>query len=131
MKKCIPILFVLIAACQKPCPDDLSTCVFSQKPDSVYINLDLTINDENPSVLYEIFKNRYEGNNENRVFVGETFNRETSVLLPPGYYTAKAIYNRDNDTVWVFNRGQSKVISYDCDFACYDIKEAKINARLR
>ena len=123
---------LLLIACKgRPCPDDLNKCVLSQKPDSVLVNVDLTINDENPSVRYEIFRSRYEGNNDNRVFVGESFNPQTSVLLPPRYYTVKAIYNRGEDTVWVFNRGNSRVFTYDCDFGCYDFKEADIDVRLR
>lgn len=124
-------IMILLSCNSRSCPENLNDCIFSIKPDSVLVNIQLTNNAENPSVRFELFKSYYEGNNENRVYVGETFNENTSVLLPPAYYTVKAIYNRNNDTVWVFNRGRSRVITYDCDFGCYDIKEPTIDVRLK
>jgi hypothetical protein len=124
-------IITIMFSCKKACPDFVYECMYAEKPDSALINLKLTINDENQWVGIDIFKGNFENSNSNRVFSGIAFNEDFFTLLPIGRYTARATYLKNNDTIWSINSGKSNLIRYDCDFPCFDVKEATIDLKLK
>lgn len=125
------ILLISINSCSKNCPADFNECQYFEKPDSAYVNLLFTINNENPSVDFEIFRGNYNDSDPRRVFSGTTNTPNFFAYLPIGFYSAKAIYKRGNQDVWVVNAGKSKTIKYNCDYTCFDVKEANIEVTLK
>lgn len=125
------ILLISINSCSKNCPADFNECQYFEKPDSAYVNLEFTINNENPSVDFEIFRGNYNDPNPRIVFSGTTNTPQFFVFLPLGFYSVKAIYQRGNQEVWVVNAGKSRAIEFNCDYTCFDVKEADIEVTLK
>lgn len=100
------------------------------EPSLAGLNIKLTINAQNPEVLIEIFKGKYE---ENNLVYSELVNVEKfSVLLPPSYYSVRATYRKGNETVYAIDGDKCKInYTQVCDSLCWDTDEGYLNLELK
>ena len=140
IKKTFQILFVFllfIVACQsllesdtesEDCPDD--NCNTSE-PFESEITLNLTLNTENTNIPVIIYRGNITDNN-----VSDTVylkNESSEITLPLNrYYSFKAKYINNSDTIYVIDGTQFEKQSYNsCDSVCWRIKGDKVNLRLK
>ena len=128
------MLSQLLVMCRsRSCPDDLSTCEFSEKPDSAFINMQFTINNENNAVHYEIYRGYLDLDDPDTPYISDvTAASNLSLFLPLNRYTLKAVYQRDADTVWVVRSERTTFRRYKCEpDSCFSVVHADYDARLQ
>ena len=139
-KKIIYILFavfITFSACkdfwnesEDECADpDYSDCD-TEEPFSVYIDVAVTVNDENSKVPIKIFMGNYEDNNLYASF--DTSAVEFEYLIPvTDKYTFVVEYYKGNDTILAIDaceiRKKSKTY---CDSTCWEVNSASLDLTL-
>jgi len=125
---------VILASCNNEQNVDCFQCVTHQ-PDSAYLLIYSTINNENPKVLINIYKSKYNINNPPVVALIDTLKLSTQrIKVPVGYfYSVKAIYKVGTDTVAAIDGDNLSItkVKAACDSVCWTINGGQINVRLK
>ncbi len=113
---------------------DCSEC-FPDKPGQAEINVRLTINATNPSVVIDVYSGRIE---EGILILSDTSRNETwTTILPVDeYYTIAATYraqtrNASNVTAIDGSHVRTKKVRAVCDEPCWVVRGNNFNVRLR
>lgn len=116
---------------EEECYDyDYSDCN-TVEPIEGAIVIDLTINKANPEVEIIVFYGKPE--NLDTFTVETVTNPQFQVMVPlDNYYSAKAKYKVDENTVYVSDGDKIKSISSSvCDSTCWSISGGRIDVRLK
>lgn len=109
---------------------DYSDCNF-EEPDSIRFNVNLSINEENPSVALAI----YEGNADDGVLIHRdtvTHEKYSIFLLPDKYYSVTAVYKRDGSVIIAVDGDDVKKIRNQvCEEICWEVEEGNVNVELK
>lgn len=126
----IPLIFMSCYDddCTRP-----SNC-YSSRPETIAMEIKVTINNENPNVDVTIYSGVYE---EGNVQEELTLNSSTKIIsLPEGRYSATAYYKRDVDTILAIDGEHISVNYWSCEDSsgtsdsCYEVNEGKLNLTL-
>jgi len=110
---------------------DCNECYYDE-PDSAYLIVDLTINDENPSVPIVIYRGNVEGE---IVEYTDTAYKSTYYLYSPvnEYYSIEAKYKKGDKTIIAIDgdKLKTKHVTDVCDTDCYVIRGGFLDVRLK
>lgn len=136
MKRLLAFIFLLFVlfSCERKfefLKFDCEDC-FQEKPEYGPIIIYFSIDDENDSVLYTIYK----GNFEDKIveYADTAFFKEEQIGVPVNqYYSVEAIYIQGTDTIHVIDGDMFKLKreTEQCDKKCYYYKGGIIDVRLR
>ncbi|GAB4325480.1 MAG: hypothetical protein Kow00127_18210 [Bacteroidales bacterium] len=135
------ILFLLSltlywTGCERYEPDeggmiDCDQC-YADKPEWVQLHVRVTLNDLHPFVPLTVYKGNIE---EGMVdWVDTAWNSDYWVdVLPDSYYSVKAVYMSDGDTIMAVDGDRVKLLknTSECDETCYYQSGGYIDVRLR
>lgn len=110
---------------------DCSEC-YQTEPDTGDIKVDITINDQNPSIPLIIYKGDIDNNNIE--YIDTAFSSPYYLDVPIGkYYSVKAKYKVNEKTIIAIDgdKIKTKKVTDSCDEDCYIIKGGDIDARLK
>lgn len=116
----IPVLLLFISCSKKAGGCDEEAICYTEKPDSLYIELQLS-----PSSPTDTLEVRfYIGNiDDGELYLTFTTTNEKEYFhMPVGQkYAAKATYNRENQSITTVDGDNISADSYtNCDIKCYD-----------
>jgi hypothetical protein len=130
----ISLTGVFLASCNNEQNVDCFQCV-THKPDSAYLIIYSTINNENPKVLINIYKAKYDINSPPAIAFIDTLKLSTQrIKVPVGYfYSVKALYKVGTDTVAAIDGDNLSItkVNAACDSVCWTINGGQINVRLK
>jgi hypothetical protein len=110
---------------------DCNEC-YSDKPDGVDLEIQVTLNGEYPEVPIVVYRGKIE---ENQVeFVDTVFNNPYYLFVKPELkYSVKAKYEKEDKTLFVVDATEPKVlkVSAECDEACYVIENTSLDVRIK
>lgn len=130
------VLISLLAGCTSEVKDcytyDYSDCN-TIEPQSGTMVIKLTINDENPNVIVQVFKGDFDS--PDRVLMKtDTLDDELwRVDLPTGrFYSVAAWYKVNGKTLVAIDGDELKIkANVVCDSTCYEVKDGHADVKLR
>jgi hypothetical protein len=135
MKTLLFLIGISIAVFLSACNDN-SNCDTSQdcntiEPDSGYVHLHITINDENPLVPITVY---YGYPEDNDIYFRDTVNAEDYyyTLEVDERYSVEAKYKRGNQTIIAVDGGRLDVTNSDnCNETCYEVQDLNLKLQLK
>lgn len=132
----IKVLYILpllaLAACTRNNGDcDVNTTCYTSRPDSGYVNLNVTDQGTNGHVPVTIYEGDVE---DNKVMVQDTlYGASGAYYLPVSKrYSARAVYVKGGITTFVYDGDKVKVLKFwNCDEKCFDVEEANMDLKLK
>lgn len=109
---------------------DYSDCN-TVEPTSGLLKISFTINKENSSIPFTIYKGKIENNS---VYLRDTTKENYLEIDLPinSYYSVKAEYKSGNKKIFAVDGGEiSKKSQNICDSICWKVKDARINLELK
>jgi len=108
---------------------------YNTEPDEADLVINLSINNENPSVDITVYKGDYE---ENEVVTTFSTSKTTEVLsLPEGRYSATALYNSGSKQILAVDGDRISITHWTCDDSsgyvsdeCYEVEHGEIDLTL-
>ena len=108
--------------------DDTSSCQL-EKPKMGTLDITLTINSENQSVLVKIFNGNYENNDLVESFTA--IGTEYSVDLEIGDYSVTALYKQGVDSILAVDGDEIEISSeVKCNNTCWEVSNAEVDLTL-
>ena len=127
-------LTLFASACENTSQTGGANCVncIAEKPDSGYLSIDLTTNNENDSVSLYIYKNKYSDNLVADTVITAIQSPFALLVKTNQYFSVKAVYKVGNKTInaidgGVFNAQEQS----SCDFSCWQYVGGKYNVKLK
>ena len=105
-----------------------SDCI-TEEPFYGWLNINLTINSKNPTVLLKVFYGNYE---DGYCILSDIVNQShITYELTPGYYSATAQYISGQDTILAVYGDEIEIDSTEeCDTYCWEIENGELDLRL-
>jgi hypothetical protein len=102
------------------------------KPDSVYLYIDVTINDKYPAVPLILYREEFDKNIIDWEDTAIAEDYEIAVALNQEY-SVKVEYAYESDTIYVVDatKIKAKRVSEECGDECWVVVHDRINARLK
>ena len=132
------ILFIIISPFFTSCQDDECyrpwNC-YDEEPDGATMDIEVTINDENPAVKVVVYDGVYEDDRVREELILRS--RYEEVFLPEGQYSAVAFYKRGKDSIMAIDGGRVKITYWSCEDStgtledeCYKVRSSTLNLKL-
>jgi len=108
-----------------------SDCYYP-KPDSAYITINFTINDDFKEIPFVVYRGDFEANQVDWIDTARTSTRDVWVRTGQKY-SVKAKYRKADKTLYAIDEGQVKalLVTDACDQECYVLKDEKVNVEIR
>ena len=102
------------------------------KPDTVFLYIDVTINDKYPVVTLVLFREEYEKNLVDWVDTSYSDDYKIPVAVDQEY-SVKVEYAYDSDTIYVIDatKIKAKRVTEECEDVCWVVVHDRIDARLK
>jgi len=132
--------FIIISICLvfSSCKEKLFTgdvnCseCYSPKPDSAYMTIKFTINEDYKEVPFILYRGDFEDNQIDWIDTSLTATKDIWVRTDQKY-SVKAKYKKGDKTLYAVDGGKVKVqlVTNACDQECYVIKGEALNLEIR
>ena len=102
------------------------------KPDTVYLYIDVTINDNYPVVPLVLYREEFENNEVDWEDTAYAEDYKVPVAVDQEY-SVKVEYANDSDTIYVIDatKIKAKRVSEECGDKCWVVVHDRIDARLK
>ncbi len=110
-----------------PCID-----CYNIKPEEGLLEIKFTIDENHNGIPLIIYIDEYEKNQIE--WIDTTYEANYDIWVPVNqYYSVRAQYIKDNDTIYVFDGDNVKIIkeSTECDTVCWRPRDGKVDVRLK
>lgn len=134
----ICVFLALIVIISPSCGEKLFTgdvnCdeCYTDKPDYVYLEINATLNGENPAVPFVVYRGIVE---DDQVEFADTLYESPYYLnvKADNMYSVKAIYKKSDATLYAIDGTKPRILlaSGVCDSDCYVIKDVTLDVRIK
>lgn len=125
--------FFILSSCKskyEECTEEDYNNCNTHRPETGLVEIQVTINEENPLVTVQI----YEGNFEDGKLLRENTSKiryRIEYMDAEKTYSFTATYKKGNDTIRAVDGGTIEVSSYQaCEYKCYEVKNLYIDLTL-
>ena len=132
------ILFLSVCLVSFSCKEKLFTgdvnCsdCYTPKPDSAYMTIKFTINEDYKEVPFVLYRGDFEDNQVDWIDTSHTATKDVWVRTDQ-QYSVKAKYRKGDKILYAIDGGKVKVllVTDACDQECYVIKDETLNLEIR
>lgn len=105
---------------------------YTPKPDSAYMTLKFTINEDFKEIPFILYRGDYEDNQIDWIDTSHTATKDIWVRTDMKY-SVKAKYKKGDKTLYAIAKGKVKVllVTDACDENCYVIQDGAVNLEIR
>lgn len=129
----LSMCFVFISCKEKIFTGDVncSDC-YIPKPDSAYMTIKFTINDDYSEVPFILYRGDFDANQIDWIDTAYASTKDIWVRTDQKY-SVKAKYRKGDKTLYAINKGRVNVllVTDACDEECYVIKNETVNLEIR
>ncbi len=129
----LSICLVFISCKEKLFTGDVncSEC-YTPKPDSAYLTIKFTINEDFKEVPFVLYRGDFEDNQVDWIDTSNTATKDIWVRTDQKY-SVKAKYSKGDKTLYAVDGGKVKVllVTDACNEDCYVIKDETLNVEIR
>ncbi len=130
-------MLVGLFSCKNESTNDNGDCICetSEKPDSAFLNIKVTINDENPYVLLTVYKDKFDPNRTDTTgylsFIDTARTENYRHFVPvDSYYSVKAKYKSGNKIIYAIDGGVFQAQQESgCSNTCWQMVGGQLDAR--
>jgi len=130
----MPALLMLLCACREKILTENVDCAecYSPEPDTVFLYVDLTINEDFPEVPLVLYRGDVEQADVDYVDTAYASPYMVAVAVDQKY-SVKAKYRKDDRTLYAIGGTRIKIllVTATCDQDCYVVKNDRINVKIR
>jgi hypothetical protein len=130
----ISFILVITASCGEKLFTGDVNCdeCYTDKPDYVYLEINATLNGENPEVPFVVYRGNVE---DNQVEFSDTISESPYYLYvkADNKYSVKATYKKGDATLYAIDGTKPRILlaSGVCDSDCYVIKDVTLDVRIK
>jgi hypothetical protein len=130
----LAVLIPLVFACGEKVFTENVNCseCFTPEPDSVYLYVDLTINDEYTEIPLVIYRGDVENDQIDYIDTAYSTPYVLAVAIDQEY-SVKAKYRKKDQTLFAIDgtRIKTLLVTATCDQDCYIIRNDRVNVEIR